>query len=145
MGAWGAGSFENDDALDWLAELAGRDDWSVVERALQEVVEATDYLEAPLCSSAVAAAEVVAAGIGTPTSNLPDEISEFIQVAPRPDLELVKTAMLVIDRILNDSELLELWQESDKFESWVQAARDLKRRLDRKGERSNGTAVAAVF
>ena len=47
MGAWGIGSFENDEALDWLSDLVASGDASVIE-------------------SALAAADVVAAWNGHP-------------------------------------------------------------------------------
>lgn len=51
MGAWGVGSFENDDAMDFIAELQAGG-ISVVRDALQEVAElgTDDYLEAPMAS-----------------------------------------------------------------------------------------------
>lgn len=43
MGAWGYGSFENDDALDWLAEL---EDVSQLEEALDAVItNGGEYIE----------------------------------------------------------------------------------------------------
>ena len=46
VGAWGAGSFENDAALDWVAELEAADGPEVLDRALRRVTEAGDgYLE----------------------------------------------------------------------------------------------------
>ena len=47
-----------------------------------------------------------------------------------PPQSLVDTAIAVLDRILIEpSELLELWQESDDFEAWKKHVEDLKKRL----------------
>ena len=57
MGAWGSGPFENDDACDWLDELA--DSGVAALREALALADAADYLEAPDGSVVVAAAEVV--------------------------------------------------------------------------------------
>lgn len=71
MGAWGSGSFDNDDALDWVNDLEGSKGTAVIEFALQAVLDESDYLEAPECSAALCAAEVVAALKGAPGQGLP--------------------------------------------------------------------------
>lgn len=66
-GAWGSGSFENDDALDLSTNLAQQPDTALVYQTLRGAVrDRTAYLEAPDGSAAVAAAEVVAALKGHP-------------------------------------------------------------------------------
>lgn len=55
MGARGAGGFENDDATDWVIELAAGSGDAVLRDALVSVASAGDrYLEAPDCSVAIA-------------------------------------------------------------------------------------------
>jgi hypothetical protein len=68
MGAWDAGSFDNDDAADWLADFCDGPDGERITGALSTVAEmdAGEYLEAPECSVGLAAAEVVAALKGVP-------------------------------------------------------------------------------
>ena len=63
MPGWGSGSFENDDAQDFLGELESL----TVDGVKQKLSHAADhegYLEAPESSVAVAAAEVVATAKG---------------------------------------------------------------------------------
>jgi len=60
MGAWGIGSFDNDDAVDWAYEL-GESQGTELLVATLEAIGPEDHLEAPDCSIALAAAEVVAA------------------------------------------------------------------------------------
>jgi hypothetical protein len=73
MAAWGTGSFENDDAADWLAELG-----TIAPDDLTQIfVQAADnpgYLEAPAASVVVAAAEVIAALNGSAIQGVPPEI-----------------------------------------------------------------------
>ncbi len=54
MGAWGSGPFENDDACDWLDELA--DSGVAALRAALALADDAEYLEAPDGSVIVAAA-----------------------------------------------------------------------------------------
>ncbi|MGC1647047.1 MAG: DUF4259 domain-containing protein, partial [Candidatus Sulfotelmatobacter sp.] len=76
MGAWGSGSFENDDAANWIGKLG-----TITPEDLTKVlVQAADdpaYLEAPAASAAVAAGEVVAALNGAPAEGAPVEIAAW--------------------------------------------------------------------
>src|SRR2546430_16610875 len=63
-GAWGDGNFENDDALDWVADCVKSATPVPVSAAIDGAVR-SKYIEAPEGSAAVAAAEVVAAALGS--------------------------------------------------------------------------------
>jgi hypothetical protein len=130
MGAWGAESFENDDAMDWVAELQG-EGLPATGSAIQAVIElADDYLEAPICSAGLAAAEVLAALRGRPAASLPDDVLEWVRRYPGdPGAELTRNAQVAVDAILRKSELRELWEESGEFEAWQNSVGDLQARL----------------
>lgn len=131
MGAWGSGSFENDDAADWVYQF---DDSGVaaVETTLREVCELTDddYLEAPEASEAVAAAEIVAAMRDGDLSQLSDDARKALakHQATWDTLSVSGSARLAIERILQQSELKELWEEGDDSK-WVTAMARLQSRL----------------
>ena len=61
MGAWGRGSFDNDDAADWALELEAADNLLPLADAFDLP---TGYLEAPDGCIALAAAEVLLALAG---------------------------------------------------------------------------------
>ncbi len=133
-GAWDVGSFDNDDALDWVWELSESDDLSTVEDALQAAVNSTDYLEAPTGSIALAAAEVVAALRGNPGSNLPPEVSEWTNahklVVSDALLKIARTAVAQV-RNSDSSELAQLWSDSDEMASlWHAELDNLLERLE---------------
>lgn len=130
MGAWGAGSFDNDDAMDWIAELEA-EGLPAAGGALQDVLDlADDYLEAPTCSNGLAAAEIVAALRGNPATDLPDEVSAWLAAHPgAPGDDLVVSARQAVDAIAADSELAELWDESADPAEWRSAVSDLQSRL----------------
>lgn len=129
MGAWGAGSFENDTASDWAYDLTDAADATPIIEAFAAVIECEEYLDADEASQAVAAAEVVAALCGRPSSALPDEVVAWVQAhtgALTPELPALAASAL--ERITADSELKELWEEAGPDE-WYGAIADLKRRL----------------
>ena len=131
MGAWGAAAFENDDAMDWVGTLAEGSGDSVLREALAPFASAEgSYLEAPICSIGVAAAEAVAAARGHPTASLPDEVVSWVQRKPVVATDLVVLAKAAVDRIVRESELRDLWDESDSSDSWQAAMTDLRGRLD---------------
>lgn len=129
MGAWSHGSFGNDDALDWLGELENADGVEPIAEAFEAVLEAEDYLEAPEASMGLAAAEVVAALRGRPADKLPEEVTAWVAGKKPPKPALVKKAQRVVKRILKDSELKELWAESEDSGKWQQEVESLLRRL----------------
>lgn len=133
MGAWGFRCFENDDALDWVSnDLAGAEDFSPVIEALQTVAEMDEeeYLEMPQAGAALAAAEVVAAGLGRPAPDLPPEVMEWIEAHPAEDVcSPVALALTVVGRVARNSEMQGNWLQPHGEEKWQAVLADLKRRL----------------
>ena len=131
MGAWHAGPFDNDDAMDWVAELEA-EGLPAAGAILQGVsdLEDGDYLDAPIASQALAAAEVVAALRGQPRSELPDDVAAWVARYPEdPGPELLGHARRAVARVVRESELKELWEESAEAGVWRAATEDLRRRL----------------
>lgn len=129
MGAWGAGSFENDDAMDFVAELedAGLEP---VEAALQKVLDA-EAIEAPDASVALAAAEAMAVLRNRPAENLPPEVLEWAKIGRRLRLTpaFFEKAKSAVQRVKDSSELKELWDESGDAAEWQAKVDDLLARL----------------
>jgi hypothetical protein len=149
MGSWGANSFENDWALDWLGDLCDSADDSPIRAALTRVVEHggtkysspsilervrgrlrhTDWLTANVSTKALAAAEVVAAWHDYPPANLPDRAAAWLNKNSssfQPDLVLL--ARQAVSIVKSNSELKDLWEEGDPTE-WRNVVGDLERRL----------------
>jgi hypothetical protein len=130
MGAWAEGSFDNDDAGDWVWELEEAEDVSILEEAFSAIIDNDDDLEAPDCSVAVAAAEVVAAMRQHPANNLPKEVQTFVsQVNIQPSESLIAAALAALKRVRTKSELQELWDNGSNGENWRQAIAELESRL----------------
>ena len=134
MGAWGSDSFENDDASDWAADFCDKPDQADLVTCLSAVANIADdeYLEAPDSSIGIAAAEVVAALKGAPSTSLPTDTRNcFSSLDLEPEPSLVALAAKAIARIRTDSELKELWDESENPDEWYQSVRSLEERLNR--------------
>jgi hypothetical protein len=132
MGAWAEGSFDNDDSRDWIEDLEDAEDISVLEEAFAAVTELgkEDYLEAPECCIAIAAAEVVAAMRKHPAAGLPEKVTAYVaRIGTPPRPVLVAAALAALERIRTKSELQELWAENKNSEMWHQAVTDLESRL----------------
>ncbi len=119
MGAIGSGPFENDDALDFLDELAGL---SPAERghrvleALDDVLLAPGYVEATQMSEAVAGAAAVGASVNPEAAVGEPNLPGWLTGSPLPtgDEELVEKARQVLRRAVRsrDNEWWQLWDEA---------------------------------
>ena len=122
MGTWGIGSFENDDAADFMIDLLDSGDLSLIREVLDNVLTSTEYVEAPDATLAIVAAEIVAAARGRPTLAAQQEegLADWLaRVRPAIDVDLVRQARDALARILADnSELRELWEETDEATAW---------------------------
>ena len=130
MGAWGPGSFENDDALDWLGEMIASDDGAgALYWAFEAVTDAPGYVQAPEASAALAAAEIVAALHGRPAADLPEEAAAWVRAnAGSVSLEALSMARTVVRFVRRFSELRDLWDEADPA-PWYARVNDLLDRL----------------
>jgi len=133
MGAWSIHAFANDDAADFAAELESGESAEPLSRAIAAVDGQAGYLEAPAAARALAAAELVAAGLGRPCSALEGEVSasawfERTRFVPPP--ALVEQARRAVDRVMaDDSELRELWEDSADAGAWKAEVTGLRERL----------------
>ena len=133
MGCWAIGSFGNDSAADWLCDLLETSDLSLVQETITRVLAADGYLDSPDATDALAAIEVVAAALGRPTAeaeNEPDLLEWIARIKPSPDPRLVSDSQKAIDRILApESELRELWEDTEDFSDWQAEVTGLRSRL----------------
>jgi hypothetical protein len=139
-GAWGAGSFENDDALDWLSSCTGRADAACISNALQAARSAS-YIEAPEAAAAVAAAEVVAAVLDNNHAALPPELGTWLKKQDHSKIRaLAPVASAVLARVADSkvSELASLWSEDAKS-NWSVRIKALAGRLSSPTKQSTRT------
>lgn len=129
MGAWGTGSFENDDAADLVSRLS-----TIAPADLTKIlVQAADepgYLEAPAASAAVVAAEVIAALNGSPAPTAPLAVVHWAKNHPKAGTpELKALAVRALERVRRNSEIKDLWMEADGLNDWIAAIQHLQARM----------------
>jgi hypothetical protein len=131
MGTWSHEPFGNDTASDWAYGLEEQKDFSLVAQAIQAVLDnGADYLDSDLAVEAVAAAEVLAKalGRGTQADAYTEEVDVWVKsIGAKPSAELLSKANAALARIVGpDSELRELWEESDDFAAWESSIKALQ-------------------
>lgn len=152
MGAWDAGSFQNDTALDWAGSLSESGDIAAVRRAFIRVAEerrserpsvigqllgrrpVEPYLEADVACEGLAAAEIVAFWLGHPDQHFPDYLREWaVRHSDSFSPEFIALARQAVSTIKTKSELKDLWEEGDGIVApkWHAAIADLERRLQK--------------
>lgn len=134
LGAWSANTFGNDTACDWIWQVTESDDLSVVARALSDALAGgADDLDADLGSLGLGAAEVVARlrGRGSTPDAYTENLDDWVREHQALDTDaLLPQARQVVDRVsIKDSELRDLWEESESFDDWMEVVSDLRRRL----------------
>jgi hypothetical protein len=122
-----------DAALDWAWDLRQSTGLSMVEKAVWDVLDCDDYLEADLGCIGLAAAETVAALNDSPGDGLPEEVSAWVQAqGASPSAELMAASLEAVEKIRawEGSELKELWEDADDPPSeWHSVLDDLVARL----------------
>ena len=131
MGTWSGQPFGSDSAGDWAYDLDDASGWGFVRDALTRVIGQTE-VDADDAVVAIAAAEVVAHGLGRPTQSdaYTESVGAFVQRVGRPDASVVRLALEAIAASTSpESELTELWVDEDSDE-WFSANDALKSALD---------------
>jgi len=114
MGAWSGEPFGNDTAADWAWELEENDDWSFVADVLGQVFQAEGVIDQDVATSVIAAAEVVAHGLGRATQDdsWTEAVDAYVGRAGTPPDFLVELAVSALALATGPtSELTELWAE----------------------------------
>lgn len=132
MSAWGVGSFDNDSAADFIAEVVQDGDFALRE-AFEVVLDPElDYLEAEEAHRALAAAEILNAVQSGDTRRITDAgLRAWIGSADQTSLlPLRDLALEALDRILGpDSELPDLWADRDDAQAWQADVQRLRQSL----------------
>ena len=117
MGAWGSGSFENDTALDWAAEV---DSVADVGKPFERLKRDTDahgvnpelMVDADFACELLAAAECVAFMLDRKSRDFPDDLAQRLAGAGEPDNLLFHRARNGVLHVMRNSQLAELWEEA---------------------------------
>lgn len=132
MGAWGTGIFDNDTAADWTYGLAD-DGFALIDATLRAVLADVGFIDSDDATCALAAADVVArfiSGRGADSAYIGAVTEWFATLPGVPTPELVALALKAVAVVRGDeSELAELWAETDANDEWLSTLVDLESRL----------------
>ncbi|KOR90286.1 DUF4259 domain-containing protein [Paenibacillus solani] len=129
MGAWGYGILENDTVLDWVEELLETQDLSLITEAIEMVLDDRE-IESFTAETALGAIEILAALQDRPgNEEYDEELENWINRHKGQGKELLVPSQKALGKILDESELKELWEESENFEKWVKVIKELEGRL----------------
>lgn len=128
MGAWGAGSFDNDTAMDWIGQLE-RHGIDAILDAIEAIGDG--FIDSDEGSCAIAAGEIVAALRGKPAADLPADVIAWV-AASRPDVEvspeMVRDMAKAIREVRSRDELHDLWDDEGATE-WLARVDNVLARL----------------
>lgn len=138
MGAWGSGSYENDTALDWAAEVSSVDDIRAPFDRLKRDTDAHGInpelvVDADFACELLAAAECVAFLLGRRSRDFPDDLAERLAGAGEADNLLFHQARNAVLHVIRNSELAELWEEGatvGEGNDWIKELTGLIDRLN---------------
>jgi hypothetical protein len=123
---------DNDDAMDWLGHLLQADEYPGIDDALARVI-GPSYVDASIGGVALAAAEIVAAAVGSPAPGLSADLLGWVRDHSQlATTERILRAQAAVARVTaGASELRELWEASPSKTAWEDAVGSLSRRLER--------------
>ncbi len=134
MSAWGISNFENDTALDWVNEVVHRKEIESFKESVELFLKSFSVENTSLmdCSKFLAIAETMAALLGSPGQDFPEELQDWIETKYiKIEASTVESAKRGVQMIMNDSEAKEMYLDSGYFKSWQKAQKDLIKRLSK--------------
>ncbi len=140
MGSWGHQVFCDDCALDALAELCESQNLvGDIERMLDEALQYNDdYIEVDECEYGLVSAALVTVSLKgadwdllDPTGSDGNPYEELVQTVEKLDLSALKDKAADVLRIVkkDDSELRELWEDSEYYSDWLNVIDSLAEKL----------------
>lgn len=139
MGAWGNGYFEDDSALDFMADVEeSKNPKQKIKDSLKIALE-TEYLESDEATAVIVAATYIDSQLngtkfGDTDREDPLEVDTFSARYPNIDFADLKTdAISALKKVVSDnSELNELWAENeDDYPVWKAGVERLIRSLSK--------------
>ncbi|MFC4992269.1 DUF4259 domain-containing protein [Rubritalea tangerina] len=126
MAAWGTKTFEEDTANDWIQELIDSDEPR--EFLVDSLSTDSGYVEADQGSTILAAGETLIALLDEPRAGVPGELVDWVGDNECDDVsDLPAIAVGSVDKVLSEeSELREIWSESEEFDEWLENVESMR-------------------
>jgi hypothetical protein len=134
MGAWDHSNFGNDAAHDFVFE--------VTEQGMEKIIHAIktaaecpedESLDSDEANEALAAIEFIAAAKGKMAEDFPENAEDWLagkNVSEITSADIISASEKALARIKGDnSDLKELWQESEHLNDWIKVVDNLQSRI----------------
>ncbi|MDN5625728.1 MAG: DUF4259 domain-containing protein, partial [Acinetobacter sp.] len=139
MGTWSHEPFGNDTASDWAYEFEEQDGHVVIEQAFDEMIDMAteEFIDADIGCIAHAAADVLAKSFGEGIEEneyYPEPVEKWLeQNKNNVNYALIPKALTALLLLTSEnSELDELWQDSDDYDEWTKNIETLRETLSSK-------------
>ncbi len=132
MSAWGLSNFENDTALDWIDQIIQEKEVTSMEDSITSFVNDFSVENTSLvdCSKFLTIAETLAALIGNPAEDFPQELKDWVESKYiKIEQSIINDAKRGVRLIMTDSEVKEMYLDSGYFKVWEKTQRSLIKRL----------------
>ena len=137
MQARSSDNFGNDDASGWISDLVASKGTAALMEPIEKILSNSEKPEATVCSIALAASEVIAAGISGDLSSTPEVAQSWLTKKPGlfgkpPEIgkQHAIAARQAVNKIASNSELKELWQGSEGYDRWQSMQTTLIKKLN---------------
>lgn len=126
MAAWGTKTFEEDTANDWIQELIDSEDPR--EFLVESLSIDPGFIEADQAAAILAAGETLIALLDEPRVGVPGELVDWVGDNECEDVsDLPEIAVTSVAKVLGDeSELRDIWSESEEFEEWQENVEQMR-------------------
>ena len=131
-GRWEADTLSNDDASDLLGQIVPNGGVEAIRSAFDAALIPASRVNDERASRALAAAEMIAAMMGSPSGYLPAPCKEWAVLHSKDaNRDLIQSAVRAVDWVVKDSETQELMQEggAKNLQDWQVSVANLKARL----------------
>jgi len=128
-------NFETESAENFLADMS-TNGYGLIAISLEKITDPENRPAIMECEEAIVACEIIAAVAGHPAHDFPEDLQEWIDMFLPGDsderkevLGLSEKAADVIDLLVTDSELRDLWEADKNFDVWFDTQVDLQKRI----------------
>lgn len=138
MGSWSIKPFGNDSALDWLSGVQkSKDGKEIISIAVESIINGYDGC-ATKAEEAIAAISIISAATNDPVKGTSQDAKSWVNISGFvPTFDLIDKALSALEIVTTDSELYDLWAESNSLKTWLKDIEKIKSVL----EKSKGTEL----
>ena len=120
MGAWSAGPFDNDDAVDFMIELEDTPSWQTVSETFDTVLSQPGYVELTDGARVCAAAALITIATGKSEVSAQNYHMTLDSMGPVPPGLALKARQAVRQVSTGNSEIRELYLDSGSYAEWFE-------------------------